>query len=182
MKQAPPQSFPWENSARRSQMIAEWLFSIEHITLEHGIRYQGVNLEQLSSGTKGIVLLLLYLVVDISDPRPLIIDQPEENLDPNSIFEELVRPFREIRNKRQVIIVTHNANLVVNTDADQVIVAQNEIRDKGTGLPHFRYTSGAIENKHVRGLICKTLEGGEEAFLDREKRYRLRSRDQLNLN
>jgi energy-coupling factor transporter ATP-binding protein EcfA2 len=182
MKSSTPHSFPSDKVSKRLQLIAEWLFSIDHIKIEHGIRYQGVNLERLSSGTKGIVLLLLYLVVDIDDQRPLIIDQPEENLDPNSIFEELVEPFREIRNKRQVIIVTHNANLVINTDVDQVIVANNEVQRSSGGLPHFSYTSGSIENKNVRDLICKTLEGGAQAFLDREKRYRLRNKDQLNLN
>ena len=59
------------------------------------------------------------------DQRPLIIDQPEENLDPNSVFEELVPHFREARHRRQVIVVTHNANLVVNEDADQVLVASS---------------------------------------------------------
>jgi predicted ATPase len=66
---------------------------------------------------------LLYLAIDKEDDRPLIIDQPEENLDPKSIFDELVPLFREVKSRRQIIIVTHNANLVVNTDADQVIVA-----------------------------------------------------------
>ena len=57
----------------------------------------------MSPGTRGIVLLLLYL-----DDRPLIIDQPEENLDPKSVFDELVERFREARLQRQIIIVTHN--------------------------------------------------------------------------
>lgn len=70
------------------------------------------------------MLLLLYLTIDAEDDRPLIIDQPEENLDPQSIFQELVHRFREAKKRRQIIIVTHNANLVVNTDADQIIVAQ----------------------------------------------------------
>jgi predicted ATPase len=81
----------------------------------HGL---DVAIEQLSPGTQGIVLLLLYLAIDQQDRRPLIIDQPEENLDPNSVFEVLVPHFREARKRRQVIVVTHNANLVVNTDAD----------------------------------------------------------------
>src|SRR6185437_8322323 len=85
--------------------------------------YDGVDIRKLSPGSRGIVLLLLYLALDEADDRPLIIDQPEENLDPKSIFNELVGLFIEAKNKRQVIIITHNANLVVNTDADQVIVA-----------------------------------------------------------
>ncbi len=104
--------------------ISDWLYSTNHITVGYGLQYDGVDIEQLSPGTRGIVLLLLYLAIDAEDDRPLIIDQPEENLDPQSIFQELVHRFRDAKKRRQIIIVTHNANLVVNTDADQVIVAQ----------------------------------------------------------
>ena len=128
-------------------------------------------------GTRGVVLLLLYLAVDRRDRRPLIIDQPEENLDPNSVFEELVPHFRDARKRRQVIIVTHNANLVVNTDADQVIVARSA-RAVASSLPRISYESGSIENPTIRRLVCQILEGGERAFLERERRYRLRWDDE----
>jgi predicted ATPase len=84
---------------------------------------KGVNIEQLSPGKRGIVLLLLYLAMDRDDDRPLLSDQPEKNLDPKSIFDELVCRFRRASLRRQIMIVTHNANLIVNTDADQAIVA-----------------------------------------------------------
>jgi hypothetical protein len=92
--------------------VASWLDSTDHIELRYGVQYDGVEIEQLSPGTRGIVLLLLYLSIDRNDDRPLIIDQPEENLDPKSVFEELVGEFRNARQRRQVIIVTHNANLI----------------------------------------------------------------------
>ncbi|MFX8817267.1 hypothetical protein ABTM85_20830, partial [Acinetobacter baumannii] len=82
--------------------VAAWLNSTDHISVRYGIQYDGVDIEQLSPGTRGIVLLLLYLAVDQSDDRPLIIDQPEENLDPKSIFVELVGRFVETRNRRQI--------------------------------------------------------------------------------
>ena len=82
--------------------------------------YDGIDIRKLSPGTRGIVLLLLYLALDDADDWPLIIDQPEENLDPKSIFDELVHLFQQAKSKRQVIIVTHNANLVVNTNAADV--------------------------------------------------------------
>jgi energy-coupling factor transporter ATP-binding protein EcfA2 len=154
------------------QQVASWLYSTAHIAMRYSITYDGVSIEHLSPGTRGIVLLLLYLVIDKHDLRPLIIDQPEENLDPKSVFEELVPHFREARRRRQVIIVTHNANLVVNTDADQVIVASSERKD-GHGLPKVRYRSGSLENPDIRKTVCDILEGGERAFLDRERRYRL---------
>ena len=69
--------------------------------------------------------------------------------------------------------MTHNANLVVNTDADQVIIA-NSSRDSGSGLPTIGYQSGGLENPTIRGAVCQILEGGERAFLERERRYRLR--------
>ena len=101
-----------------------------------------------------------------------MIDQPEENLDPRSVFDELVPHFREARLRRQVIIVTHNANLVVNTDADQVIVASAKAAADG-GLPLISYRSGSLEDPEIRREVCAILEGGERAFLDRAKRYRM---------
>ena len=174
MKKLPPW-VPNEIERRRAwyKAISAWLYSTDHIRLRYGIEYDGVAIEQLSPGTRGVVLLLLYLAVDLHDRRPLIIDQPEENLDPNSVFEELVPHFRDARKRRQVIIVTHNANLVVNTDADQVIVASS-VRGDGAGLPDIAYETGSLENSEIRGLVCQILEGGERAFLERERRYRLR--------
>jgi len=174
MQKLPPW-VPNEEERRRGwyKAVSAWLYSTDHITLRYGIEYDGLAIEQLSPGTRGVVLLLLYLAVDLHDQRPLIIDQPEENLDPNSVFEELVPHFREARGRRQVIIVTHNANLVVNTDADQVIVASSA-RRRGAGLPEIAYETGSLENPEIRGLVCQILEGGERAFLERERRYRLR--------
>jgi energy-coupling factor transporter ATP-binding protein EcfA2 len=154
------------------QSVASWLYDTSHITVQYGILYEGTPIEQLSPGTRGIVLLLLYLAVDTHDPRPLLIDQPEENLDPQSVFEELVPHFRAARARRQVIVVTHNANLVVNTDADQVIVASSQRTEQG-GLPTITYQSGSLENPEIRGAVCRLLEGGQRAFLERARRYRL---------
>ena len=167
----PPTEKPEEKNAW-SQSVAAWLYSTDHISIEYGIQYEGVAIEQLSPGTRGIVLLLLYLAIDLQDSRPLIIDQPEENLDPNSVFQELVPQFRETRKRRQVIIVTHNANLVVNTDADQLIVARST-RESSNSLPTLSYECGALENSDIRATVCQILEGGERAFLERERRYRL---------
>lgn len=153
--------------------VAEWLNSTDHISVSYGIQYDGVDIEQLSPGTRGIVLLLLYLAVDQTDDRPLIIDQPEENLDPKSIFDELVGRFVETRHRRQIIIVTHNANLVVNTDADQVIIASAGPHVPG-GLPRLSYLSGGLENPTIRNEVCEILEGGKPAFEERARRLRIR--------
>lgn len=153
--------------------VSDWLNSTEHISVSYGVQYDGVDIEQLSPGTRGIVLLLLYLAIDQSDDRPLIIDQPEENLDPKSIFVELVGRFIETRRRRQIIIVTHNANLVVNTDADQVIVASAGPHRSGQ-LPELAYLSGGLENSKVREEVCEILEGGKPAFEERARRLRIK--------
>ncbi|AOK17109.1 hypothetical protein WT26_14535 [Burkholderia cepacia] len=152
--------------------IADWLFGTDHISVGYGLQYDGVDIEQLSPGTRGIVLLLLYLAIDAEDVRPLIIDQPEENLDPQSIFQELVQRFRLAKQRRQIIIVTHNANLVVNTDADQVIVAKCGPHRPGQ-LPSIAYECGSLENARIRQHVCDILEGGERAFKERAKRLRV---------
>ena len=156
-----------------SKQFAHWLFGTDHISVRYEIVYDDVDIRKLSPGTRGIVLLLLYLALDESDDRPLIIDQPEENLDPKSVFEELVSLFIAAKTKRQVIMVTHNANLVINTDADQIIVAEAGPHHAG-GLPSITYRAGGLENADIRKAVCDILEGGEAAFRERARRLRVR--------
>lgn len=157
--------------------VADWLFSVDHISITYGIRYDSKDLRLLSPGTKGIVLLILYLAVDTEDHRPLIVDQPDENLDNQSIFEILRGYFRDAKKRRQVIVITHNPNLVVNTDAEQIVIAQSYVRPNG--LPAMTYSLGSLEaltaegplQSSIRDEVCRLLEGGHEAFKMRERRY-----------
>ncbi len=155
-----------------SKQFAHWLFGTDHITVRYETAYDGVDIRMLPPGTRGIVLLL-YLALDDSDDRPLIIDQPEENLDPKSVFDELVALFVAVKAKRQVIMVTHNANLVVNTEADQIIVAEAGPHPSG-GLPPISYVAGGVENAAIRKSVCDILEGGEAACRVRARRLRVR--------
>lgn len=161
------------------QDVYSWLFSIDHINMTYGIKYDGVSLEKLSPGTKGVILLMLYLEMDKTDNSPLIVDQPEENLDNQSVYGILTAYFREAKKRRQIIVITHNPNLVVNTDADQIIVAQSQ-SDDALEIRSITYKSGAIENTFAYGhpqhpgikeLCCDILEGGTEAFSMRDRRY-----------
>ncbi len=165
---------PAQHEAFRNWLrgFAGWLFSTDHLSVRYGIAYDGVDISKLSPGTRGIVLLLLYLALDDADDRPLIMDQPEENLDPKSVFDELVPLFIAAKEKRQVIMVTHNANLVINTDADQVIVADAGPHTDG-GLPRITYQAGGLEDAEMRQAVCEILEGGEEAFRERARRLRV---------
>ncbi len=157
---------PW------SRRFAQWLYSTSHISLKYDIKYDGIEIQKLSPGSRGIVLVLLYIALDDADDRPLIIDQPEENLDPKSIFDELVPLFDKAKKKRQDIMVTHNANLVVNTDADQIIVAHVGPQS-AEGLPAITYRSGGLDEAEIRKVVCDILEGGEDAFRDRARRLRI---------
>jgi hypothetical protein len=165
VKAAHPTTVDPQERREWPQRVATWLYDISHIQVRYSIVYDGVPVERLSPGTRGIVLLLLYLAVDTHDPRPLLIDQPKENLDPQSVFDELVPHFRNARKRRQVIVVTHNANLVVNTDADQIIIATSARQTEG-GLPLISYESGSLENPRVRAAVCRLLEGGSMRFLN----------------
>ena len=150
--------------------VGEWLSSTDHIRVQYSIEYEGVPISRLSPGTRGVVLLTLYLGLDRWDIRPLVIDQPEENLDPSSIYGSLVPFFRDAATRRQIIMVTHNANLVVNTDSDQVIVAQAN-RGSPRTLPKVTYEAGGLEDLAIRAHVCRLLEGGEAAFRRRGQRY-----------
>ena len=155
-----------------ARRVSDWIYSTDHISVTYSLTFDGVEIERLSPGTRGIVLLLLYLAIDRDDDRPLIIDQPEENLDPKSIFEELVTRFRKAKLHRQIIVVTHNANLIVNADADQVIVASCGPHNPGA-LPEISYESGSLEDARIRAKVCDILEGGEQAFRERALRLRV---------
>lgn len=136
------------------------------LRVEPVISYGGRPLERLSVGQKGTVYLCLKLATQ-AFTQPLIFDQPEDDLDNEFIIEELVEIFRGIKQFRQVILVTHNANLVVNADAEQVVVAENV-----NGV--LKYTSGSLEAEVTNKAVRRILEGGDEAFLKRELRYNLK--------
>src|SRR5665213_2443354 len=159
--------------------LLQWLYEVDHLRLSYRLKYNGVELEKLSPGTKGIVLLILYLGMDVADSRPLVVDQPDENLDNESIYKLLTTYFKTAKARRQIILITHNPNLVVNGDSEQVIVATCNRR--GNGLPHITYHAGSLENsapagRGIRHQVCRILEGGSDAFQKRERRYSLPER------
>ena len=162
-----------------------WIFDVSDFSVTYSIKYQGTNIELLSPGKKGIVLLLMYLVLDTESSVPLIIDQPEENLDNKSVYPYLINYFKTAKKRRQIIVITHNPNLVINTDAEQIIVANFEAVPT-TQNARIKYISGAIENSFIskkakipierQGIKehgIDILEGGPEAFGKREDRYEI---------
>ena len=136
------------------------LFAVP-VEIQIKISLEKTPLESLSMGQKAIVLLKIILAYD---DKPLIIDQPEEDLDNRYIYEQLVSAFRAAKKKRQIIIATHNANLTVNTDAEQIIIAKYE-------NGRIYYEAGTLENPSTKNHIKEILEGGDEAFEKREEKY-----------
>lgn len=132
-------------------------------------QYKGKSVNKLSVGQRGTFYVCLKLATDPFG-SPFVFDQPEDDLDNEFIMSQLVPLFRKIKKYRQVIIVTHNANLVVNTDSEQIIIADNQGE-------HIKYKSGAVEdgnvreNSGIRADICNILEGGSYAFEKRERKY-----------
>ena len=145
------------------------------------------DLFTMSPGKRGIILV--YLFVHLSNANyPIIIDQPEDNLDNRSIYEQLCVFLREKKKQRQIILVSHNPNLVVSTDSEEVIVCNRsgEQAQKENEKYIFEYKSGSLENSNIdagakgtlnkmgiREHVCEILEGGLNAFELREKKYGL---------
>ncbi|HHW3988825.1 TPA: TrlF family AAA-like ATPase [Raoultella planticola] len=170
------EAFFWRDEYFNSQgpdALLSYLFSPEQIQRYLNVRaefeYKGKTVEKLSAGQRGTFYVCLKLATDAFG-SPFVFDQPEDDLDNEFIMHSLVPLFRKIKQYRQVIIVTHNANLVVNCDAEQVIIAANNDEV-------ISYRSGALEygdhgaQNSMRKAICDVLEGGRQAFEAREQKY-----------
>jgi energy-coupling factor transporter ATP-binding protein EcfA2 len=143
-----------------------YLFGLDYLRPRFELLWQDKPLDQLSPGERGTLLLIFYLLID-KDETPLVIDQPEENLDNETVAELLVPAVRYAKERRQIILVTHNPNLTVVCDADQVIHADI---DKSDGN-RITYTAGAIEDPSITQLIVDVLEGTKPAFDVRDAKY-----------
>lgn len=119
--------------------------------------------DQLSGGKR--VSLLLTLLLEGHDDRPLVIDQPEDELDNRFLWETVLPALRRLKGQRQVIVATHNANIVVNGDADLVVQLEADAEHGRVAV------SGAIEDPSVRRAVIETLDGGEKAFELRKAKY-----------
>ncbi|HAA17690.1 MAG TPA: hypothetical protein DCR93_01770 [Cytophagales bacterium] len=149
------------------------------------IEYKGDKLGKMSTGKASFVILMLIIGLSKSK-APILIDQPEDNLDNRSISEDLVKYLKAKKSERQIILVSHNANVVVNADAENIIVANQTGQGTGDSNFRFNYVNGSIENSFefdstendilksmgIRQHIAEILEGGEQAFIMREKKYR----------
>lgn len=177
---------PLKGGKDKKQAIVE-LLSTNYYYLMYNVVYQGDTLSSMSEGKKAFVILRLLLDFD-ENKYPILIDQPEDDLDNRAIYNDLVTYIRNKKLERQIILVTHNPNITVATDAEEIIVAnQHGVHTENQDAIKFEYRSGAIENSYkrdetktvllsqgIREHVCDLLEGGDIAFKKRESKYGLK--------
>lgn len=144
-----------------------FLFSLDYLQAVYELKLGEKSLNELSPGEKGTLLLVFYLMID-NEKIPLIIDQPEDNLDNKSVFQMLTKFIKLAKKQRQIIIVTHNPNLTVGADAEQVIYVEI---DKSNNQNVFSVETGSIENQTINKRIVEILEGTMPAFDKRKLKY-----------
>lgn len=151
---------------RSANEVYDFIFDLEYLKPRYTLMFQGAYIGQLSPGQRGSLLLIFYLLVDKGN-TPIILDQPEENLDNETIVSLLVPVLNEAKQKRQIIMVTHNPNLAVVCDAEQIIHCQIDRKNR----QKIMYTSGAIECKVINRKVVDVLEGTMPAFDNRKMKY-----------
>ena len=181
-------NMPWKGSYKQNpEKFINDLLTENWYELKHDVKYGGDSFEQMSAGKKAFVVL--KLILDFSKRTcPILIDQPEDDLDNRAIYSELVTYIKSKKIDRQIILVTHNANVVVNADSELVIVAnQQGSSSPNTSGKKFEYVAGSLEltktlntsepltlyRQGIREHVCEILEGGGRAFKLREKKYAL---------
>lgn len=144
----------------------DYVFSLDYIKPKYELKLGGKVLSQLSPGERGALLLIFYLMID-KEEIPLVIDQPEDNLDNESVYNMLSKFIKQAKKKRQIIMVTHNPNLAVGADAEQIIHVSIDKMNKNK----FSFASGSIENPAINKKIVQILEGTKPAFDKRKLKY-----------
>lgn len=155
-------------SSKTLEDFYNFLFALEYLEPSYKLKLSGKEIKQLSPGERGALLLIFYLLIDNSD-IPIIIDQPEHNLDSESVYKLLLPCVRKAKKRRQLFMITHNPNLAVVCDAEQIIYS--EIDKENGNL--VTYTSGAIENPEIKQKVIDVLEGTLPAFNNRESKYQI---------
>jgi ABC-type lipoprotein export system ATPase subunit len=146
--------------------VYDYLWSMDYLEPEYSLRLDGKKLRHLSPGERGTLLLVFYLLVDKSR-CPIIVDQPEENLDNHTVYKLLIPVIKDVKARRQLIMVTHSPNIAVVCDAEQIIHAFID-REDGNRVV---YTMGAIEAPTLNRHVINVLEGTRPAFDNRGSKY-----------
>ena len=150
------------------QGFYDLIHSLSYLNVAFKLKMGERNLDNLSPGERGMTLLIFYLALS-KDSKPIIIDQPEDNLDNQSIFSKLVPCISKAKQHRQVVIVTHNPNIAVACDAEQIVYCTMNKENH-----EIRYECGPIETPKIRNHITDVLEGTMPAFNLRTQKYTMK--------
>lgn len=145
----------------------DYLFGLSYLQAKYDLKVDDKDLSALSAGERGGLLLIFYLMLDRRD-IPLVIDQPEDNLDNKSVYEILVKFLKRAKQRRQIVIATHNPNLAVVADAEQIIRVFIDKKNQN----EFSFVAGAIEDSNINKMVVDILEGTYPAFNNRRLKYR----------
>lgn len=146
--------------------LYDYLWTLPYLEPEYSLKLDGKDLSRLSPGERGTLLLVFYLLVDKSN-KPIIVDQPEENLDSQTVYRLLIPVIKEVKKRRQIIMVTHSPNIAVVCDAEQIIHAFIDRANKNEVI----YTMGSIESPQINKYLVDVLEGTRPAFDNRGSKY-----------
>lgn len=139
-------------------------FPDDSLDIQYSPTGDGGNLRSIREGSPGQkTAALLAFLLSYGD-EPLVLDQPEDDLDNHLIQELIVKQIREVKRRRQIVVVTHNPNIVVNGDAELVVALA-----AGSGATQME-CQGSLQEKQVRETICTIMEGGRDAFAERYRR------------
>lgn len=139
------------------------LYPEDALSVSYSPEGDGRRFTPIAQGSPGQKTAAILAFILSHGDEPLVLDQPEDDLDNHLIYGLIVRQLREAKQRRQMLVVTHNANIVVNGDAE--LVHAFVVRNGRTELS----ASGGLQEQHVRDEVCEVMEGGREAF---EARYR----------
>ncbi|MFC6292451.1 hypothetical protein BHU61_09465 [Macrococcus epidermidis] len=163
-----------EGIFKKNKNISTFLNDISlliFLTMDFIITYKNYEFNKMSEGKKSFILLVLILSQTDED-TPLLIDQPEDNLDNNAIYNDLITYLCKQKLKRQIFVVSHNANVTVAADSENIIIAnEHDEENQNPNNNKFYYTNGSLENDLIERKVCKILEGGTDAFEKRRRRY-----------
>ena len=183
------QTIPFSKSFTPESALRSILDNWYNVT--YNVKMGDDLIDEMSPGKKALVLL--KLLISLAESKsPILIDQPEDDLDNKSISDDLITFIKKKKIERQIIVVTHNANVVVSGDAEQVIVANQRGNTTPNNKFRFEYRTGSIEDDlpvyddsgtiidgilNAQGIqqhICDILEGGEKAFAKRKNKYNIK--------
>lgn len=151
---------------KMASSVYDLLYGLSYLAPRYSLLFQDTQIEQLSPGQRGALLLIFYLLVD-KGHNPIILDQPEENLDNETVVSLLVPVLSEAKKRRQIIMVTHNPNLAVVCDAEQIIYSSFDRKHASK----IEYVSGSIEDPVINKHVVDVLEGTKPAFNNRRRKY-----------